>query len=115
MELEKGNNCTVEDHGFADLEKVLAMISGKWKIQIIYHLSGNQNIRYGQLKKKIPAISHKVLSAQLKYLEKDGLISRIEYPEIIPRVEYLLTDLGASLLPVYEVFNHWYDENKHHF
>ena len=105
----------IEDYGFENIEKLVTMIGGKWKIQIIYHLSGNPTIRYGQLKRKIPNVSHKILSAQLKDLEKDKLISRIEHDEVIPRVEYLLTDLGYSLLPVYEVFGNWCDEHKHIF
>lgn len=112
MKTEKENKCTVEDYGFENIEKLLTMIGGKWKIQIIYHLSGNANIRYGQLKRKIPDVSHKILSSQLKDLEKDGLISRIDYDEIVPRVEYLLTELGSSLLPVYEVFGNWCEENR---
>ncbi|WP_086445455.1 winged helix-turn-helix transcriptional regulator [Candidatus Enterococcus lemimoniae] len=112
MKSEKENRCTVEDYGFKNIEKLLTMIGGKWKIQIIYHLSGNPNIRYGQLKRKIPEVSHKTLSAQLKHLEKDRLISRIEYNENVPRVEYLLTGLGRSLLPVYEVFGNWCEENR---
>lgn len=113
MKSEKENKCTVEDYGFENIEKLLTIIGGKWKIQIIYHLSGNPNIRYGQLKRKIPEVSHKILSSQLKDLEKDGLISRIEYDEIVPRVVYLLTEFGRSLLPVYEVFGNWCEENKH--
>ena len=112
MKSEKENKCTVEDYGFGNIEKLLTMIGGKWKIQIIYHLSGNPKIRYGQLKRKIPEVSHKILSAQLKDLEKDRLISRIEHNELVPRVEYLLTELGRSLLPVYEVFGNWCEENK---
>lgn len=112
MKSEKENLCPVEDYGFENIEKLLTMIVGKWKIQIIYHLSGTPNIRYGQLKRKIPEVSHKILSAQLKDLEKDNLISRIEHDEIVPRVEYLLTELGSSLLPIYEVFGNWYEKNK---
>lgn len=92
--------------------KILNMIGGKQKVQIIYHLSGESEIRYGQLKSKIPTVSHKILSAQLKDLEKDGFISRIEHDEIVSKVEYRLTELGASLLPVYEVFGNLCEENR---
>lgn len=115
MKSETENNCLTGDYDFENIERLVTMIGGKWKIQIIYHLSGNPNIRYGQLKRKIPEVSHKILSAQLKDLEKDKLILRIEHDEVVPRVEYLLTELGRSLLPVYEVFGNWCDENKHIF
>ncbi|MEQ7139903.1 winged helix-turn-helix transcriptional regulator [Enterococcus casseliflavus] len=111
MKSEKKNKCIVEDYGFENIEKLLTMIGGKWKIQIIYHLGGNPNIRYGQLKRRIPEVSHKTLSVQLKDLERDKLVSRIEYNENVPRVEYLLTELGRSLLPVYEVFGNWCEKN----
>lgn len=113
MTLEKENKCTIEDYGFEDIEKLFQMLSGKWKIQIIYHLSGNLNIRYGELKRKIPNITHKVLTAQLKELERNKIISRTEYFEKMLRVEYNLTQFGLSLLPVYEALSKWCMVNSH--
>ncbi|MGM0213499.1 winged helix-turn-helix transcriptional regulator [Enterococcus sp. AZ109] len=112
MGTEKNNHCIVEDHGFEQLEQILAVIGGKWKIQIIYHLGQKHTLRYGQLKRLLPEISHKVLSAQLKDLEKSGLIQRIEYLEIPLRVEYLLTESGVGLIPVYEAMSKWCEENS---
>ncbi|KAF1297280.1 hypothetical protein BAU15_06430 [Enterococcus sp. JM4C] len=83
------------------------MISGKWKLRILYLLSLSINCRYGKLKEKLGNISHKVLSQQLKELEKDGLIIRTEYPEIPPKVEYMLSDMGLGLIPAYEEFGKW--------
>lgn len=81
---------------------MLLMISGKWKIQIIYHLGRNENLRYSELKRNLEDISHKRLSQQLKDLEQDDIVARKEYPSIPPKVEYRLTEFGKILLPLYE-------------
>lgn len=111
METENKECCLVEDYGFEKLEKILSVIGGKWKIQIIYHLGQKHTLRYGELKRLLPEVSHKVLSAQLKDLEKSRLIQRIEYLEIPPRVEYRLTEAGIGLMPVYGAVNKWCEEN----
>lgn len=108
---ENKDYCIVADYGFEKLEKILSIIGGKWKIQLIYHLGQKHTLRYGELKRLLPAISHKMLSAQLKDLEKSGLVQRIEYPEIPARVEYQLTRSGIELMPVYEAVNKWCEEN----
>ena len=112
MRTESDEHCMVEDYGFEKLEQILSIIGGKWKIQIIYHLGQKHTLRYGELKRLLPEISHKVLSAQLKDLEKSGLIQRIEYPEIPPRVDYLLTESGVGLMPVYQAMSKWCEENS---
>lgn len=104
--------CKIEDYGFEHIEKILMMISGKWKIQIIYHLGRNENLRYGELKRNLADISHKTLSQQLKDLEQDDFVARKEYPSIPPKVEYRLTEFGKTLLPLYEAFGTWYEENE---
>ncbi|MHC5229729.1 winged helix-turn-helix transcriptional regulator [Enterococcus sp. LJL99] len=112
MKTEKNYPCTVEDYGFEKIEKVLSLIGGKWKMQIIYHLGCNDRLRYGQLKREIPAVTHKILIQQLKNLEKDGFVLRKENAELPLRVEYQLTKLGLSLLPVYEAFGDWCQKNQ---
>lgn len=108
-------SCIVEDYGFEKLEMILSVIGGKWKIQIIYHLGQKHTLRYGELKRLLPETSHKVLSAQLKDLEKSRFVQRIEYPEIPPRVEYRLTEAGVGLMPVYEALGKWCEENEEVF
>ncbi len=81
-------------------EYTLSMISGKWKLKIIYLLACTAPVRYGVLKKNIDGITHKMLSAQLKELQKDGIIERHEYPQVPPKVEYFLTSMGKSLIPI---------------
>ncbi|MFY0601462.1 MAG: helix-turn-helix transcriptional regulator [Cyclobacteriaceae bacterium] len=74
----------------------MTLIGGKWKPVIIYALSGKTR-RFGEIAARVPGISRKVLSEQLKQLEEDGLVSRKQFNEIPPRVEYTLTPLGDSL------------------
>lgn len=89
----------------------LQVIGGKWKPVILYVLSTGTK-RFGELAVRIPTISRKVLTEQLRALEKDDLITRKQYPEIPPRVEYSLTPLGESLCPVFREMAIWGAENK---
>ena len=90
----------------------LSIIGGKWKMIILYWLFEVDTVRYNELKRLIGSISHKMLSSQLKDLEKDGLIIRKEYPQIPPRVEYSLTQKGRSLFPLMEEMCKWGELNK---
>ena len=74
---------------------------------ILYLLHEHQIIRHNELKRQIGTISHKTLSLMLKELEKDGLINRVEYPQIPPKVEYSLTERGLSLIPVLNSMCEW--------
>lgn len=88
----------------------IELIGGKWKTIILYSLlSGTR--RFGEIAVRIPDISRKVLTEQLKELESDGLIVREQYKEIPPRVEYSLTDLGKSLSSVFRELEIWGTEN----
>ena len=82
------------------VRNVISHISGKWPILILCILAENETTRFNAISKAIPDISSKVLSNTLKSLEADGLVERILYAEIPPRVEYSLTDLGKSLMPI---------------
>lgn len=96
-----------------DLQKTgfgytLAKIGGKYKITVLYLLALNETpIRYNQLKRLIGTISFKTLTNTLRELEHDQLIERKEYPQIPPKVEYRLTALGVSLLPVLDAICQW--------
>lgn len=88
----------------------LEVIGGKWKPIILYLLLRGTK-RFGEIAVRIPAISRKVLTEQLKELEKDGLITREQFREIPPRVEYSVTDLGTSLSAVFDQMALWGNEN----
>ncbi|MFM4809389.1 winged helix-turn-helix transcriptional regulator [Aeromonas hydrophila] len=79
--------------------RVLRLLAGKWKPAILFHLRA-QILRFGDLRRSLPEVSQKVLTAQLKELESDGVIIRTLYPDVPPRVEYSLSPLGVALLPL---------------
>lgn len=78
------------------LDAALAVIGGKWKPLVLYHLSQDVH-RYGELKRAVGSVSDKVLIQQLKELERDEIVARLDFQEIPPKVEYSLTPLGQSL------------------
>ncbi|WP_367868787.1 winged helix-turn-helix transcriptional regulator [Pedobacter sp. WC2423] len=83
------------------------LIGGKWKAVILYHLKDDEK-RYNELRKEMPAITEMTLSLQLKQLEQDSLVSRKVYGEKPPiKVVYSLTDFGKTLLPVLEAITNW--------
>ena len=88
------------------VETTLTLISDRWKILIIRDLMAGTR-RFGELKKSLGAISQKVLTANLRKMEADGLVTRTVYAEVPPRVEYALTELGRSLGPVIDVMKEW--------
>ena len=93
------------------VETTLALISDKWKVLIIRDLLPGTK-RFGDLKKSIGSVSQKVLTSQLRQMEESGLLIRTVFPEVPPRVEYTLTELGHSLKPVLDAMQHWGEEYK---
>lgn len=92
-------------------EYTLSIIAGKWKMKIIYLLINCEVARYGEIKRSITGITHKMLSSQLKELELEGIINRKEYPQIPPKVEYSLTAKGKSLKQLISDICLWGIEN----
>ena len=88
------------------LETTLTLISDKWKVLILRDLLPGTR-RFGELKKSVGGVSQKVLTAQLREMEAGGLLVRTVYPEVPPRVEYTLTELGRSLKPVLDAMQAW--------
>jgi len=86
--------------------RAIGTIGNKWK-PIIINVIGIRTIRFGQLDSIIPLISRKVLTEQLKELEEDGLLERLAYKEIPPRVEYKLSEKGLAFLPILENIKEW--------
>lgn len=88
------------------VEAALAVIGGKWKALIIWQLKEG-TLRFTHLMEHLPMVSPRMLTKQLRELEDDGVVSRTIFPEVPPRVEYTLTDLGISVLPVLEALCLW--------
>ena len=88
-------------------ELTLQLIGGKWKLLVIYFLSLQKVIRFGQLRRTLPEISERMLVRQLRELEDAGLVSRKVYGTVPPRVDYALTQLGESLVPIMESLKAW--------
>lgn len=88
------------------------MLSGKWKCLMLWHLHDGTK-RYNELERIVTGVSQKMLTKQLKELEKDGLICRTVYPEVPPKVEYSLTELGESAFPILELMHTWAVESLH--
>ena len=88
------------------VETTLDLIDGKWKGVILYHLQGGTQ-RFGELRKRMPGITQRMLTKQLRALEEDNLVVRKVYAEVPPLVEYRLSDVGESLRPVIDILKAW--------
>jgi len=89
------------------VEAALKMLEGRWKLLILFHLFGGKVLRFSALERAIPAVSQKMLAQQLRQLEKDGIVHRLVYPEVPPKVEYSLTAWGQSLCPALDALLKW--------
>ncbi|MEC4090263.1 helix-turn-helix domain-containing protein [Pseudoalteromonas rubra] len=94
------------------MTSVMNVIGGKWKVIILFHLR-DSTLRFGELKKRIPKITQKMLTQQLRELEADGLISRQVYAEVPPRVEYTSTGLSDELRPILDMLCEWGQRQQH--
>lgn len=83
------------------------MIGGKWKIEILFYIAFRDVRHFGQLRRCIGNISESTLSKQLRELVDDGFLKRIDYGEVPPRVEYRLTERGASFVPILDAMKTW--------
>lgn len=90
----------------------MSLVSGKYKMLILYVLSECGVIRYNEMKRRIGSISHKTLSLSLKELEADDLIIRREYPQVPPKVEYSLSERGRSLMPILDALCEWGEAHR---
>lgn len=103
MAKRKSTNCAEG----CPVEAALDLIGGKWKGVILYHLLKDKVVRFGELKRKLPDITQRMLTKQLRELESAGVINRKVYPEVPPRVEYTPSDLGRSLKDVITTLEVW--------
>lgn len=91
----------------ATMSTIQKILGGKWKLEILYYI-GVQNVqRFGALRRHMGDITESSLTKQLRELEADGFISRYDYKEVPPKVEYSLTELGQSFIPVLDFMKQW--------
>ena len=100
------NNHAAGTERCAAVSIIQKVLGGKWKIEILYYISLKTR-RFGELQRQIGDITQSTLTKQLRELEADGFISRYIYQEIPPKVEYSLTRLGESFVPVLECMKQW--------
>ena len=107
--LQSIQNARLEDSGF---HYTLSLISGKYKMVILYTLATFGVVRFNEMQRFIGTISYKTLSSTLKELEADQLIIRTEYPQVPPKVEYRLSPRGESLIPMFDELCDWGEKNR---
>jgi DNA-binding HxlR family transcriptional regulator len=88
------------------IQAIVDLVGGKWKLSILYQLFQGTR-RYGELKRLVPKATERMLTLQLRELEASGIVQRTVYPEVPPKVEYSLTELGLSLKPVLQTMLDW--------
>jgi DNA-binding HxlR family transcriptional regulator len=87
------------------------LIGGKWKTVALYHLLGEPK-RFSELQRRLPGVTQRMLTLQLRELESDGLVHREVYPQVPPKVEYSLTELGRTLEPIVRAMLNWGETYK---
>ena len=90
-----------------DVEVVLKLLEGRWKLVILFHLFDGQVQRFADLEKRIPGISQKMLAQQLRQLEADGIVLRTVHEQVPPKVDYRMTGWGQQLCPALDALLQW--------
>jgi DNA-binding HxlR family transcriptional regulator len=96
----------MKNHFGCPVQATSNVMAGKWKVLIVWHL-GFGSRRFAELRDLLPGVSEKVLTAQLRELEHDGVLDRLATKSVPPRVDYLLSDAGKELIPVMEAMCSW--------
>lgn len=95
-----------------DVNGIFKVIGGKWKVRLIKSIAKECPKRFGVLRRDMEDMAQTTLTLQLRELERDGIICRRVYAELPPRVEYRLSDVGKTLLPVIGMLDNWWEEYK---
>lgn len=99
---------------YCPVDYAFKRIGGKYKARILWHIHLRKVLRYGELKRTLPDITTKMLTQTLRELEEDSLISRKVFPEVPPKVEYTLSDIGKELIPFIDHLKKWGDKQMKH-
>jgi DNA-binding HxlR family transcriptional regulator len=103
-------NKLTENFPGCPVEATLSFLDGKWKGVILFHLVSG-TLRFNELRRKLPTVTQRMLTKQLRELEASGLVSRTVFPVVPPRVDYTLTPLGQTMKPVISALAAWGEQN----
>ena len=95
------------DSAAVGIDEAIRSLRGRWKLVILFHLFGGKVLRFSELERAIPDVAQKMLAQQLRHLERDGIVRRIEHAQVPPRVEYALTAWGQALCPALDALLTW--------
>lgn len=98
---------TLEEYMRCPFHLAMNLLEGRWKFAILYVLSAEGTLRFKELERAIPGISTRMLTKELKHLERNGIVRRVAYATVPPKVEYSLTDIGKSTAPVIDAISQW--------
>ena len=107
-QLLRHDDCPVDD---CPARWLLEILATKWTPVVLYLLDEHSPMRYGRLRRATVGVTQKVLTATLRNLERDGLVTRVVHPETPPKVDYYITELGESLIPIIHSLKTWAEEN----
>jgi DNA-binding HxlR family transcriptional regulator len=105
--MNKPQQISTAECSTVELQEALKVLEGRWKLLILFHLFSAPVLRFSELRRVIPGISQKMLIQHLRELEKDGVVNRKVYPEVPPKVEYMLTKDGVALRPALRALKSW--------
>jgi DNA-binding HxlR family transcriptional regulator len=103
----EGGPSTAEGVGGCPISPVVDIVFSRWTTPVLWQLHIHGKQRFSELRDLVSGVTAKVLTQRLRQMERDGLVTRTMYPEIPPRVEYEITELGASLAPVFAALVNW--------
>lgn len=92
---------------FCPVGYALNVLAGKWKLQTVYAISQAGTVRFNELQRSLPGISNLMLSKTLKELEENGIVTRVQYNEVPPHVEYSLSEIGKGIIPAFDKLGEW--------
>ncbi|WP_284139113.1 MULTISPECIES: winged helix-turn-helix transcriptional regulator [unclassified Virgibacillus] len=104
----------MDDRTCVGVEVAIDAMVGKWKPIILFHLMENGTMRFNELRRKIPKITQKMLTSQLRELESHSIVNRKVYPQVPPKVEYSLTEYGEKIIPILNSMQEWGSSHKEH-
>lgn len=104
---------SLEEYIQCPFHLAMNLLEGRWKFAILYVLSAEGTLRFKELERAIPGISTRMLTKELKHLERNGIVRRVPYATVPPKVEYSLTEIGKSTAPVIDSIRAWGDHYLH--